>query len=178
MRIDLLATEKLKYRRDATPLFMTFPVNPDGAPFLVSSPSGFVWVPEAMNGAVHTAVREIRQPVELNLEIVGLIAERGVDQDWGNVHPLTTEGVEGALEYVRYFGIEQVDLLVPSQKKVIDLVPDAPDVRAILEVEWLEDMVLAVPSDRSFFGTLGLLSPKKAIVLVHNPSRGLGIARA
>jgi len=173
---ELLARANLKYRREATPLVMTFPVNPDAAPFLVSSNQGFVWVGEAQQGFVHTYVQDIGDEGKLNQQIVEAIARTGEEAGWGNVHPLTEEGLEAAIQYVRYYGLEDLEILVPDDETVIEFVSSLVTI-PITVMGWLEKYVVVVPKDRNYLGTLGRLSRKKYIVLVHNPSRGLGLVQ-
>ena len=43
---------------------------------------------------------------------------------------------------------------------------------------WVPDKcAIVVPRDREFVGVLGHLDPKSMVVCVHNPSRGMAVAR-
>lgn len=146
------------------PLFVEVPVHPDTAPYLVTSNKGMLWIDGSFNGVVRSAV--IRSPwgTALRATCVGIvwsILRRGVDLSWGNAFPFTDAGVADAREYLKFYGLEECDLLQQ---------PSAP---------WVpEGCAVLVPKDRSYLGIVGELGEGAHTVVVHNPSRGMAVLGA
>ena len=175
------------------PLIVEFQIDPMAKPFLVSSTSGFLWVEEAHPGnVVKAAVRKGPAPGDLFLGVVQSIAERGAAEGWGNSFPFTRDGVKGAIEYVRSYDLDELELIIPrlrEEKGKKGKKGKGPSPRP----EWLrpetfnlpcrpsswvpDDCVVVVPRDKSYVGILGHLDAKSVVVCVHNPSRGVAIAR-
>lgn len=166
-------TIKQTRRGRRTPLMMEFSVNPELAPFLVSSTRSVQWVPQASeSGHVKAAIRK-RQGIES--EIVSAILHQGTESGWGNVHPLTTEGVRACTEHLSYYGLTEMVLLVApdTDLSAVSLPNTVPRVSA----PWMPlDALVIVPAERGFLGTLGTLGKHKAVVVVHNASRGAAVA--
>lgn len=154
------------------PQLIELTVNPELAPFLVSSTRSVVWVERAgSHNQLRAAVRAKRG---LESDIIVAIAERGARENWGNVHPLTTEGVQKCAEHLRFYGFDSLEVLVAPDTNVehVDF-QGLPTVKA----PWVPlGAVVVVPLDRSFVGSLGVVGKLKALALVHNASRGVGIA--
>lgn len=167
------ATVKQSRRGPRVPLLMEFSVRAELAPFLVSSTTSVQWVTHVSeSGHVRAAVRK-RQGLEA--EIVTAILHMGQEAQWGNVHPLSTEGVRACVEHLSYYGLAQVQALVASDTDLTDL--ELPQGLERVEAGWMPQGALAVvPADRSFLGTLGTLGNHKAVAVVHNPSRGAAVA--
>ena len=101
-------------KKKAVPLFLEWPVNPELAPFLISSSTSLMWIEEAHPGdQVRVAVRKISSPGEIFWSIVEAIGERGERDKWGNVHPFTEEGVLAAVDHVTSYELDPVELLFP-----------------------------------------------------------------
>jgi hypothetical protein len=166
-------TIKQTRRGAAAPLLMEFEVNPDLAPFLVSSTRAVQWVSHASQaGMVRAAVRKRQQ---MESDIVAAVVSMGREAEWGNVHDLTTEGVRSCVEHLREYGLEQIEILLASDTDVEGI--DLPKGVVILETEWLpQDALVVVPADRGYLGTLGTIGRHKAVAIVHNPSRGIAVA--
>lgn len=186
---NLLHVLRLKpQKKSSIPLMVEVPVNPELAPFLVSSTTGVMWIEEAHPGdIIKAAVRKILSPAEVFAEIIQAVAKRGAEEQWGNVHPFTQEGVQAAIHHLEFYGLEDVELLVARTRG--DEHKEGPHMRP----EWLrtetfsvplrpsswvpEGWVVALPVERNFVGTLAHFSPHQIVLAVHNPSRGLALAR-
>ena len=165
-------TIKTTRRGRVQPQMMEFQVNPELAPFLVSSTRSVLWVDKAGSSEnVRAAVRARRG---LEADLIAAIAEMGTRVEWGNVHPLTTMGVKACVDHLRFYGLDQLEVLVAPDTDIEDV--DFKKLK-ILEASWLPlDVAVLVPVDRGFVGTLGTLGQHKALALIHNASRGVGIA--
>lgn len=206
---NLLHVIRLKskaVKKGHAPLWVEFPVSLETAPFLVSSSSSVMWIAEAHPGnpgnMVKAAVREAGVG-ELFTEVVDAVTAMGRQQEWGNVHPLTIEGLGAAIEHVESYDFEDLELLTPRQKFIEEalpedegesdervigvLVPDvSPAMQAVLDEfdlpmrpsSWVPDeCVVVVPRDRSFVGVVARVTGKKIAGVVHNAARGIAIAR-
>jgi len=166
-------TVKHTRRGAAPPLLMEFQVNPDLGPFLVSSTRSVQWVSHASKtGMVRAAVRK-RQQIEA--DVVGAVVSMGTEAEWGNIHPLTTEGVRSCVNHLRYYELEPLEILVASDTDMegIEMPPEVP----VIHAEWLPlNALVVIPVDRGFVGTVGTIGQHKAVVIVHNASRGMAIA--
>ena len=180
---------KALQKKGAQPLVVEVPVSPDTAPYLASSSTSYMWIEEPHPGnIVKAAVRKIKTPGRVFKDVLELVEARGSRDEWGNVHPFTEEGVWAAIHHLEYYGIEDIEILVPSVRvkkkgskaykrpKWLDK-EDAFNV-PMRPSSWLPDnTVLALPVDRNFVGTLGHVDPTTVIMVLHNASRGIGIAR-
>jgi len=165
-------TIKSTRRGRVQPQMMEFQVNPELAPFLVSSTRSVIWVEKA--GSQEQVRAAIRARRGLEAELVGAIAELGSRADWGNIQPLTTVGVKACVDHLRFYGLEQVEVLVAPDTDVSEVDFNKLNV---IEASWVPlDAVVIVPVDRGFVGTLGTLGQHKGLALIHNASRGVGIA--
>jgi hypothetical protein len=167
------ATVKQTRRGASPPLMMEFQVNPELAPFLVSSTRSVQWVAGASGtGMLRAAVRK-RQGIES--DVVGAILQMGREAEWGNVHPLDSEGVRRCVEHVAYYDLAPVEILVASDTDLDGV--SLPEGVNVLHAEWLpRDVLVVVPVDRGFVGTMGTIGKHKAVAVVHNASRGVGVA--
>lgn len=157
----------------AIPLALPFTVNPETAPFLVSgSKAPTVWVPEAPKGKLHAAIRDGE---DFDTEVVDAVTLMGIQLDWGNVHPLTPEGIQAGVEYLKSFDFEDIEVLVRDDLDIE--MPEDLQEKVVL-AEWLpEKCAVVVPRDRSYLGWVGTVLPGKIVSVVHNASRAMAIAR-
>jgi hypothetical protein len=169
---DLGSTVKQTSRGRVAPAMVEFEVNPELAPYLVSSTRSVMWVLHASQAqTVRAAVRK-RQGLEA--ELVSAVVLMGERSEWGNVHSFTTDGVSACVEHLRYYGLEHLEMMVAPETDVSDV--DFPDV-PLHRVSWMPvGAVVAVPVDRGFVGTLGVIGQHKAVAVVHNASRGVAVA--
>jgi len=160
-------------RGRVTPYMIEFQVNPDIAPYLVSSVTSVVWVDHASRASTIRAAVRKRQGIEADM--IAAIVEMGAQAEWGNVHPLTSEGVAACIEHLRYYGLEQVEILVAPDTDLAGI--DLPAGIPRTDAAWLaRDAVVVLPADRGFVGTLGIIGQHKGVAVMHNPSRGVGVA--
>lgn len=173
---DLLLHQAIRIgQRKGVPLFMEFTVPSDTAPYLVTSTTSLVWVEQAFPGSVVRAA--IRSPApkggDLNLAIVQAVCARGRENSWGNIQPLTGPGLLEALAHLRYYGLEQIEVLVPEDwNDEINI----PDIVQVSEASWLPSRTLVlIPRDRSYLGFLGRLDRDGILAVVHNASRAMAV---
>lgn len=171
--ISFDSTIKHTRRGARHPLMMEFSVNPELAPFLVSSTRSLQWVPAAsQSGHIKAAVRK-RQNLES--EIVAAILHMGQEAEWGNVHPLTTEGIQACVDHLAYYDLTRVEILVAPDTDMGGVT--LPEGHQAVEARWMpQDAAVVVPVERGFLGTLGTLGQHKAVAVVHNASRGAAVA--
>jgi len=170
---------------------LEYGVPEETAPYLVSSSSSVMWISEPHPGpVVKAAVREVSLG-DFFRECVDAVAAMGRQQEWGNVHLLTLEGLRAAIEHVSFYELEPLELLIPrayppqkvNKPGTPDLMP--PDLRPLLEEvglpfrpsAWVPaNTVIVVPKDRAFVGVVWQVTPKKIAGVVHNAARGIAIA--
>lgn len=175
-------------QKNVVPLIMEFQINPECAPFLVSSTKSLVWVSKFRNDVVRAAVRRgVTGLGRYFMEVVLSVSVMGDEAEWGNVHPLSRKGIEASVEHLRYFGIEDVELLISEAGFDKDIAKawqgrsedGDPTVCGVTYTtsSWLEPgYVVAVPTDRDFLGFIGW-GEGRMISLVHNAARGMAVAR-
>jgi hypothetical protein len=156
-------------------------VNPETAPYLVSSTQGLVWVEKAGTGnKIRAAVNHDKiPPGHLFFSVIQEVAARSRSDSWGSVRPFTREGLKEAVAYLNFYELLDFELLVSSWSKDensgFGLGEDSLDI-PVCSCSWLpKGWAVLVPRDRSFVGTLGHLSNYRTIVIVHNASRGIAI---
>lgn len=170
--------------KNAVPVGLEFQVDLVTAPYLVTSSTAFVWVPKAATtNTVKAAVRTNATTLgDLYRQIVEEVVEKGLELQWDNVHPNTPEGVLATVNHLRYYEFKGVELLA-SVETLDEHQGSWADVEGLAEVPvtavtWLpKGWVVAVPSDRSFVGFVSLVGPGSLVSVVHNPSRGIAVAR-
>ena len=152
------------------PLMLELPVNPETSPYLVTAAgkSKLIWIPSS-TGKIKAGVRTQNKET-LNLDITREIALVGLTHRWGNVHPLTSDGLAQAAEHLKFYGIEEIEVLAGTKTLPFDT--DLP----VVECEWLRgrSCAVVVPKDRDFVGVF-LSVGKGFLALVHNPSRGVAV---
>lgn len=161
------------------PVMMEFPVSPDTAPYLVSSSKAVQWIPESRDGGVVPAgVRREVVVKDFFIEVLRAVWDMGQQAEWGNTHPLTEEGLKGALDHVGEYGLGDLSVLAPPNFEAFSIKTIAKDYGCVVQPSsWLpDDCVVVVPKDRSFVGFVGLLTASSLVSVVHNASRGLALA--
>lgn len=208
---NLLAVSRLqaKVRRyQGKPLFaLEFPVPAETAPYLVTGSSSLLWVAQAKlpgpnpeNPCVRAAVRACTAD-EVFQEVIDVVASMGLEAQWGNVHPLTEEGLLQAVAHLDYYDLGPVELLTPrvypkgsttpkddaddeDNEGDVELMP--PELRPLIEAtglpfrpsSWVPlGTIVVVPRDRAYVGVLEQVTARKVAAVVHNPSRGIAIVR-
>ena len=172
-----------------TPLMLELPVNSDTAPYLVSSASGLMWIHSPFGTTkpmVRAAVRKIKTPSDVFLDVSNAIRDMSLEMGWGNINSYSERGLNMAIEHVSSYYADTVDILVnPGHKLSEHDCKDRPrwlmdrDLNEfLLEAPWVPlNQIVVVPSDRNNFGTMYQFSGNKAAILVHDPSRGFAMCR-
>lgn len=147
-------------------------VNPELAPYLVSSSKAVTWVPHASrNSTVRSAVRA-REGIEA--ELVAAVIDMGTQAEWGNIHPLTTEGVTACLAHVSTYIDTPLEILCSADTDLEGV--EIPEHFQQTQAKWVpRDCLVVVPVDRTYLGTLWVLGGRVS-ALIHNASRGMAVA--
>lgn len=185
--LQVLTPEEQYRKRHGFPLMMEFPVNPELAPFLVSSSKATLWV-RAYSGKVRAAVRMVDDLPGYFWEIVQAVIKESRAENWGNVQPLSRAGLLDAIEHVKSYGLDDLELLANPETDWGSIDPtwavaegDIPMALMGLPLQtapWVEtNTVLVVPKDRAFVGFV-MLFAGRIVSVVHNASRGIGVATA
>lgn len=146
------------------------------APFLVTSTRGLVWLSArsvGMDGNLRAGIRldELTKETLFN-QIVEAIVGQSREAEWGSVQPLSTAGVRSAMEYLRSFDLNEVEVLRHPKCKV-----PLKSIKEVVECDWVgPDRVLVVPKDRAFLGTYAQVG-QAFFVVVHNPARGIAVCQ-
>jgi len=170
-------------------LMLDFRINPDCAPFLVSSTRSLVWVSKFRNDIVRAAIRRgVPSIGHYFMEVVLSVEKMGGETEWGNVHSLTRKGIQAALDHLKFYEIEDVILLVSTEGFDKDIAKawrktgtgdEEPTILGCPYAlcDWLHPgYVVAIPRNREFIGFLGW-GNGNMVSVVHNASRGIALAR-
>lgn len=169
---------KAMQRKGTLPLWLECPVPPETAPYLVTSTSSVMWIEEPHPGnLVRAAVRET-EVTSFYQEVVEAVRAMGETLSWGNVHPMTLEGIQAAIEHVEFYETGPVELLVPKGFPMgVDSLLGATGLM-YKPCSWLpEGTALVVPKDRGYIGWATRLTPRKIAGVVHNAARTIAILR-
>jgi len=148
-------------------------VNPELAPFLVSSTRSVAFVPFASHKKTIRA--GIRSRPGIESEMVAAVVDAGSEFEWGNVHPLTTEGVQACLEHVSSYISVPLEIICAADTDLEGV--EIPEHIQQTTAKWLpKDALVVVPADRTYLGTLWLLGPDRVAAVIHNVSRGMAVA--
>lgn len=174
--LEVYTLPSVYLKKGVTPLAMEFPVDSQTAPFLVSNSTSLTWVPAAPSSKVRAAVRRNLSLQDLFKEVVAEVSLVGKEAGWGNSYDHSLEGIQGSIDHVRSYDLPKVQLLCSLTDSVLEN-RDSWEGCEITRVPWLpDDTVVAVPSDRGFVGFVFQLNPTDIISVVHNASRGMGVA--
>lgn len=183
-------TGHAKPKQGAVPLYIEFPINPHLSPFLVSrARSGqdmTLWVERTKGGVIKAGLRQVPSLDDYFREVVAKVADKGREAQWGNVHPLSREGLKEAIAHVGHYGFDTLEILAHPELPWREVHPDWGNkgrgmVLTLLDLPvqptlWLpKDTLVVVPRDREMVGFVFLTQERVASV-VHNAARGVGIA--
>ncbi len=160
-----------------TPLMVEVPVNPELAPYLVSSRSGVLWVEKARPGdnIVRAAVRVEGNPGQMFCEVMFANSLRGIQERWGNVHDFSEQGVKAAVQHLELYEISDIEVLVSSGDLPPWVTALSKDI-VVRKTGWVPSgYAVVVPVDKAFLGTLLHIGPGGLAFVVHNPSRALAV---
>ena len=174
---DLLRTYDFKsgVAKKATPLMMEFKVNPETSPFLITSAKArLLWV-NSYDGKVRSAFRPIsRYP--FFIEVVDETVRMGREASWGNVHPLTLDGLRAAIAHVLSYDLPSPEILAHPDVD-LDLSKGMFLGCRVNWADWLDPAtVVVVPSDRDFVGFM-LTNGDSGLAVIHNASRSIAVCR-
>jgi len=168
------------------PLMMEFPVPPT-PPYLVTTSRSVAWIPGVRQGRIRAAVMAIDSTSTLFRAIIEEVTRTGVGAEWGNVHPLTLEGLKEAIAHPSYYDLKDLQILAHprtnweainpewkrSEDKVLVKVLDLP----VEQTPWLDpNTLLVIPKDRAFVGFVIEIGDTHVVSVVHNAARAIGIA--
>jgi len=177
---DLLQVYRHKGPMKGTPALMEFNVPPT-PPYLVTSSRRLFWLTRSHQDKIRAAVREIEVRSNLYLEIIDAVTEEGIRREWGNVHPLTTEGLEAAVEHVTFYGLKDLKILSHPDTWMDMGFEHAPGTfggAAVVPVQWIgEGTMVVIPGNREFLGFVLELGGNLMVSVVHNASRGMSVVR-
>lgn len=189
---NLIWVTRLPTRRD-NPLLLEFQVQPETAPYLVTSTKSVVWIDEPMpatpdlwpNGVPDHVVRvAVRPDLRRNLgqffwEVTQVVENTGRRLEWGNVHPFTEGGIGDAAEHVAGYDLGELCLLIPRDESKLLLKDIALDLGLLPQpCSWLQDgCAIVVPKNREYVGMLGLMGRQGSVGLVHNAARAMAVVR-
>lgn len=170
------ATEKGK-----TPLLVeNIPVDPQCAPYLVTSSEGVIWIEKPHPGdVVRAAVRTVT-PGQVFTELLEAIVERSEIDGWGSVQPYTENGLHEAIRYLSFYGLTDVEVLMPPTPK-----KDWPKWLLTKNLglhvrpsSWIpKGHLVVIPHERDYVGMIGHLDGLRVAALVHNASRGVAVLK-
>lgn len=166
--------QKIEVNTDRTPLMIELPVDPKIAPYLVSTTKSFLWLEQPLrNNKLRVAIRNETLD-QLYGEVVQNIYEMGVDSSWENSYSLSKDGVRKAIGYLQYYGIKDVEILCCETDPLS--LGSSFESYSVTKVSWIKDCYIAVPKDRSYFGSMTDFGSDKYAILIHNPSRGISFS--
>lgn len=173
--LNVVRTDYFGPRKGSVPLMVEFRVNPETAPFLVSSTRSFVWVTPRTD-RLRAAIRVVDGDGIGGVfrDIVTRVAEAGADGKWGNVHPFTPEGVSAARAHLTYYDMSDTGIVAHPGTDVSTL---GVDDDAVERASWVPDgWAVVLPTDREFVGFL-VVSDDRYLTVVHNSSRAVAVVR-
>ena len=151
---------------------MEFEVNPDTGPFLVSSSQSFVWITPTTN-KVRAAVRSLKGLTvdDIFRALVLEVAATGSANAWGNVHPLTSDGVRAAEAHLTEYELTDIVCCAhPNTETTLFAMP-------VTSAPWVpEGYAVLLPKELDFVGML-VMTPEHFLVVAHNTSRAVAVLR-
>lgn len=172
--LNVVRTDYFGPRKGSVPLMVEFRVNPETAPFIVSSTRSFVWVTPRTD-RVRAAIRTVGEVGIAGAfrDIVTRIVDAGVSGGWGNVHPFTPDGLAAARAHLAYYDLSDTGIVAHPDTDVSPLgVGDDIERAAWVPEGW----AVVLPTDREFVGFL-VVSEDRYLVVVHNSSRAVAVVR-
>lgn len=150
------------------PLMVEIPVEAELAPFLVSSSKDVLWVERSHQGHARAAVRKATVP-ELDRQFIGAVRTRGADDGWGNVHPMTLDGLRAGVAHLSEYGFTDLDYFV----SVGGTAPTAPGLSP-LEASWVPSgHAVLLPKNREYVGVTLDFGHGNHATVIHNAARGV-----
>ena len=169
---NLLKVVSFKNKNNRTPLAYEFQVDGSSSPFLITNSKSLLWV-DAPNNTIRAGVRLKCNIKDFFLEVLEEIIAVGLEAEWGNVHSFDEDGITTACDYLKGYEVGAVEVLVnPESRNLLSGLGIK-----ITNTHWLpKNYAVFVPQNRDFLGFIGLVG-EDFVSVVHNPSRGLSVAR-
>jgi len=169
----LTAVLPMPRKSKGAPLMTEVPVEPDLAPFLVTSTKAVTWIGRAVGGRVRSAIRTVN-PNDHYAELVEAIATKSVEDGWGSVFPFSEAGVTQGEAYLREHGLTDLSLLVSDGDA---LTSPSEGVEVVL-TKWLPaGTAVLLPTDREYVGVTLDFGNGSIATVIHNASRGVVVLR-
>lgn len=150
------------------PVHVSLAVDPQTAPYLVTSSKRVVWVDRPRPGDTVWAVFRSVSPDELFRELILSIVEKAQGEDWGCI--FGTDQVDKACLRLCEYDLPETELLVSPEFSLEGL-----NIPAVL-APWLPTgHAVVVPINRDFLGTVVDLGEHGVAALIHNAARGISI---
>ena len=166
--------QRIEIKTDRVPLMIELPVDPTIAPYLVSTTKSFLWLVQPLrDNKLRVAIRKENLD-QLFGEVVQNIYEMGLENSWENSYTLSKDGVQKAIEYLQYYGIKEIEILCGESDPLS--LGSRYGKYSVTKVSWLSDCYVAIPKDRSYFGSLTDFGSDNYAILIHNPSRGIAFS--
>lgn len=188
----LLHMIRMMNTRRRIPAMMEFEV-PETSPYLITSSTALFWIPTSRGGRIRAGVRPKSSTAAFFGEVVDEVVKQGQESKWGNIHPLTKDGLSEAIGHVHYYMADDSDnsnllILVHPDFEWAKLDPewvvkDGHFLARIMGVpvakaEWLDtDTAVVIPYNRGMVGFAIEIGEENILAVIHNASRGIGVAR-
>ncbi|MBD3262261.1 MAG: hypothetical protein GF334_11465, partial [Candidatus Altiarchaeales archaeon] len=135
----------------------SIPVSPETYPYLISGMAKrLLWVRQPKE-FLNAAFRYDETLEEIYPSIVQAVEKEGLKKEWGNVYPLTHEGVGEAVSRLRYYGIKPAEIILSKDGYFAlkdNFLSEKDTVNQVSYVEWLPPGYgVVVPENKSFLGS-------------------------
>jgi hypothetical protein len=139
-------------------------VNPETAPYLVSSTRHLWWAESSKEGIVRVGINSA--PLDKQYTwFVEAVAKRGLDDAWGNVHPNNHMGYQLGLEHLRDYGFDDIQVWTS---------PNSYSPPNAKEVAWLPPgYAVMFPVDMDYVGHTLIFGDANYATILHNVARGI-----
>lgn len=175
---DLLRVDRARWRK--SPIMMEFPV-PETAPYLVTSTRSLFWIHRSHGNKVRAATRDdFDRRADLYMEIVQEVSAKGVQMQWGNVQPMTSEGLGKGVEHLEFYGLGDLVILASTDMDWARLgMKTAPEEllgHKVISTAWLNpDYMAVIPEERDYLGFVMEMEDGLILSVVHNASRAMAV---
>jgi len=161
---------KQKAQKGKTPLLVEVPVEPDLAPFLVTSAVSVLWLAVSNKGSVRAAVQSSTIQ-EQYAKILASIEAKGLSEGWGNIQDMTPEGLSRGLSHLSEYGFNEVDYLTHPGSSA----PTLPGVSPA-DASWVPSgKAVLLPKNREYVGVTLSFEEGRNATIIHNAARGVVI---
>ena len=161
-----------------TPLAAEMSVEPELAPYLVTTTRSLMWHNKDFDGKVRAAFR-VGGLHDIYKDILSEIVVTSRSAGWESCFDYSLQGLASALQYVNTHGLpKELEVLAPPDE-IDSLLHGVTRWNGlpINRVDYLPPNTLAIiPKDKSYFGiALRRGDTERYLVLIHNPSRAIAL---